>query len=426
MNLTEIISGKAFREISNRFLNKTSVPLFLINRDGSWVYTPKACRICRALSKHKNYNRLSTACRENNLLLIRESGRWGDVYISTCPLGLIVCMVSLGKIKDSGGGMMSGSLAVPEMVGDMKEEIQSRLSWFGITGIPGRTIVKNLRITSRSRLAGAARYLLKLTEQYQFVDREFLVEQREKSLQQVHIASFLEELKKQDWDVGRMILDKESEIFEQVKLGDLPRARRILNEFLGSILFKSGMRFDLMKMRLIEFCVIISRAATVSGVSPDEILGLNFSYLTELSDAGTIEDLCFKVNRILANFITRIKAVTVRKKRTASSRMEEYIRGHFTGKLSAASVARQAGLSVSRALHLFREETGMSLSGYITGLRVQYSRYLLARTDMPLLQVALESGFYDQSHFTRHFRKIEGTTPSRYRKKQGEKVKGKG
>jgi AraC family transcriptional regulator len=46
---------------------------------------------------------------------------------------------------------------------------------------------------------------------------------------------------------------------------------------------------------------------------------------------------------------------------------------------------------------------------------VERARELLASTDLPLVEVALRSGFTSQSHFTRYFRKLTATTPGAYR-----------
>ena len=97
--------------------------------------------------------------------------------------------------------------------------------------------------------------------------------------------------------------------------------------------------------------------------------------------------------------------------------MREYINQNFTKEVTASNVAKSAGLSVSRALHLFKEETGMSLSNFITKLRIDYGKYLLLNTDVNIAHLANEVGFYDQSHFTKYFKKFERITPSRFRLK---------
>ncbi len=79
-------------------------------------------------------------------------------------------------------------------------------------------------------------------------------------------------------------------------------------------------------------------------------------------------------------------------------------------------MAAAAGLSVSRALHLFRAQTGMSLSASIARQRVDYAVYLLKNTDRSMAEIASECGFFDQSHFTKTFRALEGVPPLRYRR----------
>jgi len=52
---------------------------------------------------------------------------------------------------------------------------------------------------------------------------------------------------------------------------------------------------------------------------------------------------------------------------------------------------------------------------YVRRLRVDYAAYQLSQTDDPLSEIAAAAGFADQSHFSRTFSGIMGSTPSRYR-----------
>ena len=58
----------------------------------------------------------------------------------------------------------------------------------------------------------------------------------------------------------------------------------------------------------------------------------------------------------------------------------------------------------------------MSPSQYVLALRLQEARRLLTTTDLPLSAIALNTGFFDQSHFTKRFQKMTGMTPTRFRK----------
>ena len=96
--------------------------------------------------------------------------------------------------------------------------------------------------------------------------------------------------------------------------------------------------------------------------------------------------------------------------------MTEYVNQNFTQKLTSEEVARIGGLSTSRCLHLFKEETGMSLSEYVKKLRIEYGKYLLLNTDISIADCSIESGFFDQSHFTKTFKQVEKITPSQFRR----------
>ncbi|MHA2790098.1 AraC family transcriptional regulator [Corynebacterium sp. S7] len=61
----------------------------------------------------------------------------------------------------------------------------------------------------------------------------------------------------------------------------------------------------------------------------------------------------------------------------------------------------------------FSKAFGISPHRYVISLRVEHARTLLLK-GLPLGEVALQSGFYDQAHLTRHFRSLLGTTPGRF------------
>jgi AraC-like DNA-binding protein len=95
--------------------------------------------------------------------------------------------------------------------------------------------------------------------------------------------------------------------------------------------------------------------------------------------------------------------------------MRDYVEKNFNSKVTAAQVADVAGLSVSRALHLFRKESGMSLSTYIAKCRVDYAKQLLANSTQSVADIATDCGFFDQSHFTKTFTALENVSPVKYR-----------
>ncbi|MCX5408773.1 AraC family transcriptional regulator [Streptomyces sp. NBC_00335] len=80
------------------------------------------------------------------------------------------------------------------------------------------------------------------------------------------------------------------------------------------------------------------------------------------------------------------------------------------------SLEEAAGLLQAHPAHLVRAFSaafGIAPHQYLVARRVSLARRLLL-DGRPAAEVAAEAGFYDQSHFTRHFKRVVGTTPGRY------------
>jgi AraC family transcriptional regulator len=80
------------------------------------------------------------------------------------------------------------------------------------------------------------------------------------------------------------------------------------------------------------------------------------------------------------------------------------------------ALAAFAGVHPTHLARTFRRFHGRSLGDYVTGLRIQHACRALSETDEALASIASEAGFTDQSHFTRTFKHVIGTTPARYRR----------
>jgi AraC family transcriptional regulator len=87
----------------------------------------------------------------------------------------------------------------------------------------------------------------------------------------------------------------------------------------------------------------------------------------------------------------------------------------FTRPASTTELAKLAGLSVDHFVRAFRSSIGEPPHRYLLRERIREAQRLLSTTSQPLVEIALQTGFGDQSHFHTTFRRWVGTTPSRYR-----------
>lgn len=94
-------------------------------------------------------------------------------------------------------------------------------------------------------------------------------------------------------------------------------------------------------------------------------------------------------------------------------RLRAYLDEHSSAPVTLAELAEIADMSEFHTLRVFARATGMPPHAYLTQRRVAHAKALLSQR-LPLAQVAATTGFYDQSHLTRHFKRIVGVTPGQY------------
>ena len=95
-----------------------------------------------------------------------------------------------------------------------------------------------------------------------------------------------------------------------------------------------------------------------------------------------------------------------------------FIRRHYNESISLSDVAEQINVNKSYLCDVFKKETDMTITGYITKLRVEKSMELLRTTDMKVYEIAMEVGYKDYTYFSQIFRKYIGISPAEYRKQQ--------
>jgi len=95
----------------------------------------------------------------------------------------------------------------------------------------------------------------------------------------------------------------------------------------------------------------------------------------------------------------------------------QFIHANYTSDLSLNEIAKAVNLSPFHVARLFKQSVGVSPHQYLIQLRVNSARSLLSAgsVEHSLAELASAVGFADQSHLTRHFKRIVGVTPRQFR-----------
>jgi AraC family transcriptional regulator, melibiose operon regulatory protein len=95
---------------------------------------------------------------------------------------------------------------------------------------------------------------------------------------------------------------------------------------------------------------------------------------------------------------------------------KRYIAEHYSENLTVQLIADYLGISRSYLQILFKRYGKRSIVTHINGVRINKASYLLATTDISVLDIALSMGYNSRQHFTRAFHEHTGISPREYRK----------
>lgn len=97
-------------------------------------------------------------------------------------------------------------------------------------------------------------------------------------------------------------------------------------------------------------------------------------------------------------------------------RVLDYIGEKLGENLSLSALAEIAGMNLFYFARLFKQSTGTSPHQYVLEQRMQRAKQLLRNSPITIFEASVRTGFVDQAHFTKVFRRLVGVTPTEYRR----------
>lgn len=155
----------------------------------------------------------------------------------------------------------------------------------------------------------------------------------------------------------------------------------------------------------------------------------NISEITELltdlyTIAGSLDHLRdMRINQELSRLLTLLMSYSwhpenkvISKKRMELSAVREYLDKHFREKIVLEELGSIFYIDKYYLTKIFKEAYGVTITAYVLSVRITMAKSLLRFTDMSVEEVGAASGMNDPNYFARSFKKVEGMTPSEYRR----------
>lgn len=136
--------------------------------------------------------------------------------------------------------------------------------------------------------------------------------------------------------------------------------------------------------------------------------------IDELTDQSLIKGYISVVLGRILPFLDLSKN-TKSKDQNNANLILDYISNNYLENISIELVAKEVGISKYTVSRIFNERINYSFNDYVNQLRISYAQHLLRSGDIPVSQIAFESGFNSQRTFYRAFKNFSYMSPREYR-----------
>ncbi|MBN1411322.1 MAG: helix-turn-helix domain-containing protein [Spirochaetales bacterium] len=205
------------------------------------------------------------------------------------------------------------------------------------------------------------------------------------------------------------------ELLQALRVGNMPKSKKYLDEFMQSFIVSFSGKLDELKVKVYELIISISKAAMEGGADNKKIYECNTKFF---NSADAITNIMMAKD-LLTEFVDNVVcSVNTAQQKNAASSIEKaiaFIEKNYRKNLSLKEIASHVFLSTSHLQHLFKSETGQSITRYLNRVRMEKATGLLKEARLNISEIAFELGFNDACYFSKAFKKFYGVAPTEFK-----------
>jgi AraC-like DNA-binding protein/ligand-binding sensor protein len=389
------------------------LPITLYSPTGDllWEYAQER-KICPLTSIYLQKN---SSCTEALASSIKIAKSLGEPYIFLCPAGFTLISITLFHNKEDLGYVIVGPIAM----GKINQEIIDNI--FRLNQVqnnseiitPLTLFIRNMKSSSPVQVAHLSKLLFACvlawsedSSSYKEINNDFK--------EQAQIGESVQMLKKKNLSL-LYPYDIEKQLILKVKNGESNEAKILIDELLNEVLLIESGNLDLVKTTILELCAVLSRSAIEGGASIQQVFEKDYNYVNSINDAVNVSDLRKRIESIVMNFSSNVFDTLYLGNSDYIVKAVKEISSNYMNKITLHKLSESLHINSAYLSVLFKKEMGSNFSDYINSLRIKRSKELLVTTNLSLLDISLQTGFEEQSYFTKVFKKIVGCTPNKYR-----------
>ncbi len=205
-----------------------------------------------------------------------------------------------------------------------------------------------------------------------------------------------------------------NELFNAIKLGDKDKVEEAFQSLISTIFSKdlNPNQYQISLMRLLNDLILLMQTLGVELENLDDKKSL-FDQLFEL---GSIEEIekWFKES-IIDPLVSSLEERTNSQYKNISDKIIHIIQQEYDTDISLEAIAERLHYNPNYLSSIFRKETNISFSEYVTMYRLNMAKKMLLESDLSIKEIAEMFRYNNSQNFIRSFKKKEGITPGKYR-----------
>lgn len=412
------------KKCADTYSISTGVDCTVMDSHGRNLY--KSCvnkEGCKFCEKIRGILSKKQSCENAHLYGSYQAERFGGKYVFFCPMGMVHWVSPITVDGMMKGAMLAGPVQMVDPEEFLLEDFikNNNIEKKYMSKI--REYVKEVPVISPEKVNSLSELLFITAAHVSDIQPSQYEEEREVQEQQSNISEYIHYIKTMGGDDNSLQsypLEKEKELLSLISIGDKAGSQKVLNEIFGHIFFSTGGNFEIIKARVLELIVLLSRAALEGGADVEQIFGLNYKYLSEIHSFSTVEELTFWLSKIMVRFTDCVFNLTDVKHVDVIYKAVDYIKRNYMKKITLEEVASHVYLSPSYFSKIFKEEMKVNFNTYLNHIRIEMSKKLLLDDSIVLVDVSNLVGYEDQSYFSKVFKKMTGVSPGKYRESRGQ------
>jgi len=209
-------------------------------------------------------------------------------------------------------------------------------------------------------------------------------------------------------------LNVEKALFDAIAQGDIRNSVEQASLFFDWMQKSSGGQMSDICLKVLEFVLWAERLAYGNGGHVYHFLSRS-EYLPEINHMKSYEELRLWFLNHIELAVNMINTANAARTEDVAEKAKKYIDVHYRDDISLDELSGMYDISPFYFSKVFKTQTGITFTDYITGVRVNKARELLEGTNKSMKEICSEVGYSDPNYFSRIFKKNTGVTPTEYK-----------